>query len=260
MDEEEFIETVRREAPLDSKDEARDVTEATLVTLGERITDGEASDLARDLPDAFAGPLVEDPPGEAEPFPLEEFTARVSERADVAEDDAVAYGEAVATAVSEASGDELEAAREQLDPEYDVIFEPGGPATADEFLETVAERAGVDSRSAAETATEATLETLGERLTGGQAADLAHYLPDDLAPALDRPDDEDARDLSFDEFVTRVARREGVEEASARVHAHAVGSALADAASEREVDAARKQLPDPFGAVFDRPSDVDGAD
>lgn len=257
MDEEEFIETVRREAPLESGDVARDVTEATLYTLGERITDGEASDLARDLPDEFVEILVEEPPGEAEPFPLEEFRRRVSDRAGVDEDDVVAHSRAVAAALELAAGSELATAREQLEPEYDVIFEPGGPVTADEFLESVREHADLDSRDAAEGATEATLKTLRERLTGGEAADLALYLPDELAAPLDGPADEDAEDYSLDEFVQRVSQREGVDKETARVHAHAVANALADAASERELDAARKQLPDPFGAIFDPPGEVE---
>lgn len=257
MDVAEFIDIVRREAPLESEDAARDVTEATLYTLGERITDGEASDVARDLPDELAETLVEDPPGEAESFPLEEFTERVSDRVGVDDSQIVAQIRGVATALSVAAGDELEMAREQLESEYDVIFEPGGPATADEFLEAIRERANLDSVDEARNATEATLLTLRERFTGGEADDLALYLPDELAESLAGPTREDAADYSLEEFVQQVAEREGVDEEEARVHAHAVGSALAASASERELDAARKQLPDPFGAIFEPPDDAE---
>lgn len=260
MNEEEFIETVRQEAPLESADAAEDVTMATLQTLGERITDGEASDLARDLPDELTGPLVEEPPGEAEPFSLDEFTSRVSDRAGVDESEVVAGSRAVATALSEAS-EEFETAREQLPPEFDVAFEPRGPATREEVLRTVQDRAGLDSKDAARDVASATLRTLGERLTAGEANDLARYLPGDLAEQLVPSDGkEDATEYSLDEFVRRVAEREGAGEDEARVHAHAVCSTLADAVSERELDAARKQLPDPFGAAFEPPGAGDGKD
>lgn len=257
MDEEEFIETVYQEAPLESADEAREVTTATLQTLGERITDGEASDIAVHLPEPLADVLV-DVPGEADPFSLDEFTARVSDRAGVDESDVIAYSQAVATGISLAAADELKVAREQLPSEFDVIFEPGGPITQDELLETVSERAGFDSEEVARSVTSATLRTLGERLSAGEASDLALYLPEPLDEELVSADNESATDYSFDEFTQRIAQREGVEKADAEVHARAVGSALADAASEREVGAARKQLPDPFGVVFDPPTGENG--
>lgn len=257
MDEEEFIETVRREAPFESTDRIREITTATLRTLGERITDGEASDLAQHLPDSVAAALV-DVSGEADPFSLDEFIARVSDRAGVDESDAVAGSRAVAAAVSVAAPDELDVAREQLPPAFDLIFEPGGPTTEDEFLETIRERAGLESRDAAWDATTATLRTLGERLSEGEATDLALYLPATLGEELGYAEEESATDDSFEEFTQRVAQREGVEKADATIHARAVGSTLADAVSERELDAARKQLPDPFGVIFDPPADETG--
>lgn len=258
MHEDELLDTVRQEAPLESTDSARSVTEATLRTLGERITDGEASDLARHLPADLAEPLVDASPGEAEPFSLREFVERVGDRAGVDESRVVECARAVAVALAAASADELETTREQLPTEFDAVFAPGGPTTEDEFLETVRQRAGADSVDAARDAAVSTLGTLGERLSAGEAADLALYLPEPLAAAIVESDEESAVAYSFDEFVERVAERERVDEAAASVHVRAVGSALADAASEREIDAARKQLPDPFGVVFEPPESPDG--
>lgn len=254
MDEEELIETVRREAPLESADTAREVTTATLRTLGERITDGEASDLAVRLPEPLADALL-DVPGEAEPFSLEEFTDRVSDRAGIEESNVIAGSRAVATAVSTVAADELETAREQLPAEFDLIFEPGGPVTEGAFLEAVRDRADLGSTGAARDAASATLRTLGERLSEGEAADLALYLPEPLEEELLYADDASATAYSFDEFTRRVSQREGVGRATAERHARAVGSVLAETASEREIEAARKQLPDPFGVVFDPPGD-----
>lgn len=251
MEDDEFIETVRREAPLESEDTARDVTAATMETLGERITGGEATDLADRLPDEVAESIL-GAPGEAEPFSLEEFTSRVSERAGVDETHAVEHGRAVATALSVEAGDELDAAREQLPSEFDLIFEPGGPVTEEQFVEAVRERADFDSVGDAERAITATLRALGEGLSGGEAADLGFYLSDSLAAELVDANDA-ATDHSFDEFVGLVAQYAGVERADAETYARAVGSVLAEAVSDRELDAARKQLPDPFGVVFESP-------
>lgn len=259
MTEDDFFQTVRREAQLDSTDAARAVTTATLATLGERISDGEAEDLARDLPDPLARTLVEEGAGEAEPFSLEEFTGRVSDRAGIDESRVAVSARAVATALSEVAGAELETAREQLPAEFDLVFEPEGPITEATFLDRVRESPGVDSESEARTAITATLRTLGERLTEGEADDLAFHLPDPFAAELTEPDDESATDLSFDEFVRRVSQRASVEMGDARVQVRAVGSTLAEAVSERELEAAKEQLPDPFGTLFDRPTE-DGED
>lgn len=257
MQDEEFLETISREASLESKDAARNVTEATLRTLGERITDGEATDLARVLPADFAETLTDASPGEAEPFSLEEFTDRVSDRADVDESRVVEYSRAVAAVIAREADAELDTAREQLPPEFDVIFEPGGPIREDEFLETIQQRANLGSEEAAREATVATIQTLGERLSEGEASDLALYLPESFGEVLVESGDESTTTYSFDEFVHRVADREGVENETAKIHAQVVGGTLAETASEIEIDAAKKQLPDQFGEIFELPNGTD---
>lgn len=253
MDDEEFIDTVRQEASLESKDTARDVTNGMLQTLGERITDGEASNIARHLPEDFAETLINASQGEAEPFTLEEFTERMSERSAVDDSRIIAHARAVATALSVALED-IETVREQLPSEFDVIFEPSGPITETNFLETVQDRADLDSSEAARDAVTATLRILGERLSEGEAIDVALYLPDAFEDALLASDDKSATNYSFDEFVQRVSQREGVKKENAAVHAQAVCSTLAETASEREISAAKKQLPDPFGMLFEPPN------
>ena len=52
----ECIETVRRNAPLTSDDEAHDVAVATLRTLGERVTDGGVEGCAARFPTSSRTP------------------------------------------------------------------------------------------------------------------------------------------------------------------------------------------------------------
>lgn len=247
MREQEFIETVRQEAPLETDDAAREFSEATLRTLGERITDGQAADLATALPDDVASPL-EDAGGEAESFPLDEAVDRIAERAEIEEPDVPVVTHAVFAAVAETAGDELDGGREQLPPAFDLLFEPGSLTREAPFVKAVANRAELSNDEARE-ASEAVLRALGEALTEGQAADLAMYLPDPFATAITDPG-ADAADLSVAEFLDRVADREGVDEDTAEPHARAVLGAVSEATSERELDDAKKQLPDEFGGLF----------
>ena len=55
----------------------------------------------------------------------------------------------------------------------------------DQFLTTVQQKAGI-SRERAEAAARATLETLAERLSSGEARDVAAQLPPELAPTCPR--------------------------------------------------------------------------
>ncbi|HWM59183.1 MAG TPA: DUF2267 domain-containing protein, partial [Pseudonocardia sp.] len=59
----------------------------------------------------------------------------------------------------------------------------------DEFVNEVADRAGV-SRDEAESLVRATLRTLAERLSGGEAEDLRAQLPKQLQPELIPPQEE----------------------------------------------------------------------
>lgn len=83
-----------------SREAAHDATQATLRTLGERISGGEASDLAERLPEDFAGPILT-AGGEAEAFPPSEFVDRVDQREAIEMDDTDAHARAVLTSVAE---------------------------------------------------------------------------------------------------------------------------------------------------------------
>ncbi len=120
----------------------------------------------------------------------------------------------------------------------------------DEFIGQVQHRARLGSRAEAERATRATLETLAERLAGGEAHDLAAQLPRELAHALQLPDAGIGAKLTLDEFFALVSEREGVELEDATLHARIVISVLTEAVSVGEIQDVRVQLPAAFAQLF----------
>ncbi len=123
-----------------------------------------------------------------------------------------------------------------------------------EFLQRVEEQIGAtqpatETQRAAERAIIATLETLSERLTGGEANDLTAQLPGELQAPLQRSAEE-AEGFSLDEFYRRVAEREGVDIETARNDASAVMTVLRLAVTPGQLDALMAQLPSEFNALF----------
>ncbi len=121
----------------------------------------------------------------------------------------------------------------------------------DEFIGQVQHRARLSSRGAAERATRATLETLAERLAGGEAKDLAAQLPPELAEHLRGGWSAMGDRFSLDEFFRRVSQREGVDVPDAVFHARAVIEVLSAAVSRGEMDDVRAQLPAEFDRLFE---------
>ena len=120
----------------------------------------------------------------------------------------------------------------------------------DEFLVQVQHRAGLGSHAEAERATRATLETLAERLAGGEAHDLAAQLPPELARYLELPDAGIGAKLTLDEFFELVSEREGVDLPDAAFHARVVIAVLTEAVSMGEIKDVRAQLPAAFAQLF----------
>ncbi len=118
----------------------------------------------------------------------------------------------------------------------------------DEFIDAAAIRAGV-SPDDAEVLTYATLQTLAERLTGGEADDLASQLPVGLQDTLHK-DFEQAEDFGLEEFVRRVSLNSGTDTALAWQGVRAVMGTLQDAVSAGEFDDVMAQLPNDFAAVL----------
>jgi uncharacterized protein (DUF2267 family) len=112
----------------------------------------------------------------------------------------------------------------------------------DEFIKSVAEGAGI-SREDAERLTAATLQTLAERITGGEAEDLAAQLPQELKPYLTGVAEEAER-FEVDTFIARVAERAGIDTDQALAHVGAVFATLREAVTAGELDDIAAQLPD----------------
>jgi uncharacterized protein (DUF2267 family) len=118
------------------------------------------------------------------------------------------------------------------------------------FIDRVGRRAGVPAERA-EVLTRAALHTLSDRLTAGEAMDLAAQLPKKLQMPL-RPQRETAERFSLAEFTRRTAERAGVDQAIAENGIRAVFATLREAVSGGEFDDVLAQLPPDFAFVSER--------
>jgi uncharacterized protein (DUF2267 family) len=119
----------------------------------------------------------------------------------------------------------------------------------DGFIELVEQAAHVD-RDTAEQAARATLQTLGERIAMGEARDLALQGPPEVSPWIATTTG--AEGFGVDEFVRRVAAREGVAPDIAERHATGVFTALGQTVSFDEIDDTVAELPTEFKRLMPR--------
>lgn len=245
----EFLDIVRDRADV-STPEAERTAEAVLKTLSEGISHGEAADLGNELPEQFRQVLLETERARAEPPSFDEFVSRVSERLEVDDHEALRRSQAVVAALSEVVGvDEVEDARDQLPPEYEELFQPGEALGSENFVQAVADHGDL-SRSHAWSASEATLSVLGERLSKGEAEDVAEYLPDRAANWLVPDEPARALDYDFDELVSHVADEENISEDRAQRHVEAVTDVLAETVGDSEFENMASQLPETYEPLF----------
>ncbi|GGM28914.1 MULTISPECIES: DUF2267 domain-containing protein [Micromonospora] len=121
----------------------------------------------------------------------------------------------------------------------------------DTFIDQVARRARTSGERAVEL-TRATLETLAERLTGGEVLDLAAQLPKPLRLVLrPSPGTEAADRFGAAEFVARVSLRAGLDESAARYAVQAVFTTLREAISGGEFDDVVTQLPRDYREIVE---------
>jgi uncharacterized protein (DUF2267 family) len=253
-DYERFITTVQQKASL-SREAAERAARATLQTLAERISQGEARELAAQLPPPLAGWLFTD--SDAEPFDVREFLRRVAAREGVDVEAAERHARAVFTALGRAvTEDEIADMTAELPHEFAALAaEAEGRVvpvvTAEALLGGVADRAGL-SRDAARRVAEAVLETLAERIAAGEVDDLMALLPLELRPPLDRGKGRgggNAVRMSLDDFVRRVAEREGISPGTAREHTAAVLGTLRELLPDAEWRDVTAQLPSDYEAL-----------
>jgi uncharacterized protein (DUF2267 family) len=253
----QFLTTIQQKAGI-SRERAEAAARATLETLAERLSSGEARDIATQLPPELAPYLP--PRGDAEGFDLEEFLRRVAEREGVDVPTADEHARAVFAALRRAvDPDEIEDLAAELPKDFaPLVSEAEGRffelLPAETFYQRVADRAGLPVEDAPR-AVDAVLETLAERIAGGEVADLISQLPVELHPALRRgaARTRHATKMSVDDFVRRVAEREGISAERAREHVRAVFETLRDAIDHREFLDITAQLPAEYATVGARP-------
>lgn len=244
---ERFVHVVARTARL-HEDDARGATRATLETLGERLDTSAARDLAAKLPSELGSWLVS--VSEHEEFDLAELLRRIAGREDVDEATARRHAEAVFVALAETIG--LEALADhvaQLSPDYEVLLPPGPTddvAAYRRFVRRVYSRAPFPDEEAARRAIGAVLETLGERLAGGEVEDLVARLPVELHPPLrrgDRATNGKAEQMTLTEFLERIDDRLGTDLETAEPYARAVLRTLRETVGDDEFTDIARELP-----------------
>ena len=118
------------------------------------------------------------------------------------------------------------------------------------FVEAVSRRAELPTEQAA-TIARATLQTLAERVTGTEAADLAAQLPDELSGYLTAPAGGPRPAGGTVQFLHRVADRAAVDPAVAEVGVRAVLNTLRETVTVGEFQDLVAQLPKGFDAMVD---------
>ena len=125
-----------------------------------------------------------------------------------------------------------------------------------EFIETVKQRAQIDSDDEATTIIRATLETLADHQAGNAPAKLAAQLPEGIGEFItNHKSDINAEGEGFgvQEFVRRVGERAKIGEANtASLFASAVLSVLQDAVSREEFDKVRGTFPAEYNTLFEQ--------
>jgi uncharacterized protein (DUF2267 family) len=112
------------------------------------------------------------------------------------------------------------------------------------FIKAEADRAGLP-QDQAESVARATLRTLADRITAGEAQDLAAQLPNPLKEDL-RKDRDEAEAFDVDEFLRRVCERAHVDESTARTGAVATMVTVREAVTPGEFDDITSQLPQEY--------------
>lgn len=125
----------------------------------------------------------------------------------------------------------------------------------DHFIGLVQDRARLPSRGAAEGATRATLETLGERIPDHLAMHVAAQLPTEIGEHLRRSTSSSGEGtgehFGFDEFAHRVAVREHTDEPNAIYHSRVVLELVDQATTGAVMDRVRDALPEDLRPLVD---------
>lgn len=231
----------------DTGGDAAAVLTATVQAISEAAWQ-EAADLRAQLPKKLENVTPAGPGGQRS---LDEFVDRVGTLAgtpDVerARRQAHAAFQVVAEAISPG---QLRQLMEALPEEYGELAPTvsGLTGDADTLLAEVRRQADLETVEQARALTETVLAVLAEATSGGQAAQLAAALPDELAEFLRSWDA--ARHTDSDQFLAEIADRSSVSNGdTAREHTAAVFGVLRQWAPE-ELGDAIGQLPRPLAQL-----------
>lgn len=252
LDAHRFIELVAEYADI-GFDDAERATRASLETLGERIDRGEAQQIADRLPPQIAPWIATSGPPEG--FDVDEFLRRVAEREGVDIEEAERHVHAVFDGLRYVVENEFDDVVAELPEDFAPLLDRvplREIPSAERFVELVSERSELD-RAQAERATTAVLETLAERIAGGEVRDLISRLPARFHEPLKEGDAHTggkAVPISLEGFVARVAEREGVDELQARDHARAVLATLREVVGDDEWTDVTVELPREYDPVL----------
>lgn len=246
----ELPELVREASEIESRDATETTIEAFLEALGESISRGEAEDIAVTLPEDHARILTSGGTA-ANPMDYDRFLDRIADARGIPRDRAEREARSVMAALSRIAGEaELERARDQLPPAYDRLFDAMELPPEKTMFEMIRDSSDIDSIDGAREAARPVLETLGERLTRGEAEDLARFLHDDPAEWLAARASDEAEDLSPEEFVDRVAERADLTRGVADEYTRAVLREFSRVVPEAEMERATEQLPEEYAGYI----------
>ncbi|MDT4932738.1 MAG: hypothetical protein QOK11_630 [Pseudonocardiales bacterium] len=253
MDYEQFIKTVQDVLGMD-RDGAERATQATLRTLADRLSTDQARHLVELLPPELGPALFHfGPPARLD---VDAFLQRVSEREGVDLPIARRHAALVLAAFARAIGpDEFDRIAATFPKDFTPLLPRGPdiePPPFEAIVTKVAQRAGLDHEGA-RASVDAVLLTLAEHIAPGEIDDLIARLPVELHPLLKEARARHsgrASHPSLDEFVERVAQREGIDAAEAAGHARAVLTTLREAVGDDEFFDVTVQLPPEFGALW----------
>jgi uncharacterized protein (DUF2267 family) len=232
-------------------DQADAITRGTVQALAEQAPGRQFRDLLEQLPKELKQATSAQAAGvTAAQRSLADFSMRVRELSGM-DGSGVREGTkaVMATLAETVSHEQLQDVFAQLPPAFlDLLPVDGGRPSAEEFLGQVRQAGGLDSMDEAERAAQATLSVLADRITAGQAQDIALYLPAEVRTHLAGAPE---RAVSFDReaFVDRIASTEQTDQATAERHARAVLTAVRETVPHKEFADTLTQLPSDIGRL-----------
>ncbi|SFK51247.1 DUF2267 domain-containing protein [Geodermatophilus ruber] len=229
--------------------------QSVLVTLFERITGGQAADVAQQLspPDGFLPQPLMERSRPAERFGVEEFLRRVAEREHVDTEAARLLTSTVLNALGLViPHKEWKDTVAQLPTEFEQLWSipwrPRHPLqSAADLLDPVGARSGLSTDEARRVA-DAVLHILAECLSVTVAGELAQRLPDDLRAPLEQGLAHRSAPLPFtpENFLKLLAVRLGTDPQSARERARAVLQVLVEEIDDSVLADLLAELPADF--------------